>query len=65
MTSNTTISSNKIKAFSEYVDNYDNYDENGNMIQDTISHTNSDLAFSPNFVLSKLTCLVTLFDRKL
>ena len=36
VTGNTTISSNKIKAFSEYVDNYDNYDENGNMIQDTI-----------------------------
>ena len=46
-TGNTTISNNKIKAFNEYVDNYDNYDENGNMIQDTINHTNTDLAFSP------------------
>ena len=48
---NTTISSNKIKAFNEYVDVYDNL-ENGNMIQDTINHTNTDLAFSPNLIAS-------------
>ena len=51
-TGNTTISNNRIKAFNEYVDNYDNYDENGNMIQDTINHTNTDLAFSPNIIAS-------------
>ena len=52
VTGNTSLSSNKIKAFNEYVDNYDNYDDNGNMIQDTIAHTNTDLAFSPNIIAS-------------
>ena len=52
MTGNTSISRNKIKSFNEYVDNYDNYDENDNMIQDTINHTNTDLAFSPNSIAS-------------
>ena len=46
VTGNTTLSSNKIKAFNEYVDNYD---LGG---QDTIAHTNTDLAFSPNIIAS-------------
>lgn len=43
-TGNATLSSNKIRAFNEYVTNYD---IGG---QDTISHSNSDLAFSPNII---------------
>lgn len=43
---NTTLSSNKIKAFNEYVDNYD---IGG---QDTIAHTNTDLSFSPDIIAS-------------
>ncbi len=52
ITGNITLSSNKIKKFNEYVDNYDNYDSNGNMIQDVISHTNTDIAFSPSVISS-------------
>ena len=44
LTGNTTLSNNKIKEFNEFVDNYD---VGG---QDTIAHTNTDLAFSPNIV---------------
>ena len=50
VTGNLTLSQNKIVAFNEYVDNYDNYDANGNMIQDVIAHKNTDIAFSPNLV---------------
>ncbi|MGC4058685.1 MAG: TonB-dependent receptor [Chitinophagaceae bacterium] len=41
---NATLASNKIRAFDEYVDNYDN----GN--QDVIHHTQTDIAFSPSFI---------------
>jgi len=44
LTGNLTLSQNKIESFNEYVDNYD---VGG---QDTISHTNTDLAFSPNVI---------------
>ena len=44
VTGNATLSNNKIKAFNEYVTNYD---ING---QDTIAHSNTDLAFSPNII---------------
>ena len=44
LTGNATFSDNKIKEFNEYVTNYD---LGG---QDTIAHTNSDLAFSPNII---------------
>lgn len=47
---NLTLSRNKINSFNEYVDNYDNYDAEGNMIQDVIQHTNKDIAFSPNVI---------------
>ena len=50
ITGNLTLSQNKIVAFNEYVDNYDNYDANGNMIQDVIAHKNTDIAFSPNII---------------
>jgi len=43
---NATFSNNKIKEFNEFVTNYD---IGG---QDTIAHTNTDLAFSPNIVAS-------------
>jgi iron complex outermembrane receptor protein len=47
---NVSISRNKIRSFREYIDNYDNYDANGNMIQTVIVHNNTDIAFSPNFI---------------
>lgn len=50
VTGNITLSQNKVNTFQELVDNYDNYDVNGNMIQDTIVHSNTDLAFSPNLI---------------
>jgi iron complex outermembrane receptor protein len=43
-TANLNLSSNKIKQFNEYITNYDTGG------QDTISHSNSDLAFSPNII---------------
>jgi iron complex outermembrane receptor protein len=52
LTGNVTLSANKIKAFDEYIDNYDTYDSNGNMIQTIIHHTNTDIAFSPNLIAS-------------
>jgi len=52
LSGNLTLSSNKIKEFDEYVDNYDNYDVDGNMIQDVINHKNTDIAFSPNTIAS-------------
>jgi iron complex outermembrane receptor protein len=42
--SNVTLSRNKIKSFTEYLDNYDT----GN--QDAITRNNTDIAFSPNFI---------------
>ena len=52
ITGNLTLSANKIKQFNEFVDNYDNYDANGNMVQDVIAHTNTDIAFSPSVISS-------------
>jgi iron complex outermembrane receptor protein len=50
ITGNLTLSANKINSFNEYIDNYDNYDSNGNMVQDIITHSNTDIAFSPNLI---------------
>lgn len=50
VTGNLNLSQNKIVAFDEYVDNYDNYDSDGNMIQDVINHKQTDIAFSPNLI---------------
>lgn len=47
---NLMLSQNKIQSYDEYVDNYDNYDIEGNMIQDVITHSNTDIAFSPNVI---------------
>ncbi len=41
---NTTFSRNKIKVFTEYIDNWDTG------LQEQIKHQNTDLAFSPNIV---------------
>ena len=43
---NLTISKNKIKSFTEYVDNYDT----GN--QDPVEHNNTDISFSPAVTVS-------------
>ncbi len=43
---NFTYSINKIKSFTEYVDDYDNGG------QQMIEHNNTDIAFSPNIILS-------------
>ena len=45
---NATFSNNKIKEFNEYLDNYDREDG----LQDTIAHSGTDLAFSPNIIAS-------------
>jgi len=50
VTGNLNLSQNKIANFTEFVNNYDNYDTDGNMIQDVIEHKNTDLAFSPNLI---------------
>ena len=44
LSSNVTLSRNKIKSFTEFIDNYDT----GN--QDAITRNNTDIAFSPNFI---------------
>lgn len=41
---NLAFSVNKIKRFTEYIDNYDTY------TQETITHQNTDIAFSPQWV---------------
>ncbi|MFK7784096.1 MAG: TonB-dependent receptor [Crocinitomicaceae bacterium] len=46
VTGNLSLSQNKIAEFNEFVDNYD---VGG---QDTLVHTNTDLAFSPNIIAS-------------
>lgn len=50
LTGNVSFSTNKIQEFNEYLDNYDNYDSNGNMIQTVIAHTNTDIAFAPSVI---------------
>jgi iron complex outermembrane receptor protein len=52
LTGNVTVSQNKIASFTEFVDNYDNYDSEGNMIQTVIEHENTDIAFSPRLIAS-------------
>ena len=44
LSANTTLSQNKIKSFTEYIDNWDTWG------QETVEHENTDLAFSPNFI---------------
>ena len=44
VTANATFSQNKIKSFTEYIDNYDVG------VQNEKIHTNSDLSFSPNVI---------------
>ncbi|MES2764209.1 MAG: TonB-dependent receptor [Bacteroidota bacterium] len=41
---NITLSQNKIKNYSEFVDNYDTYG------QDTMKYSNTDISFSPNVI---------------
>lgn len=41
---NATFSQNKIKAFNEYIDNWDTWE------QELVQHNNTDIAFSPNVV---------------
>jgi iron complex outermembrane receptor protein len=44
LSSNVTFSRNKIKSFTEFIDNYDTGG------QDAITTNNTDIAFSPNFI---------------
>ncbi len=46
MSGNLTLSENKIKSFTEYIDNYDNG------LQNKIQHENKDIAFSSNIISS-------------
>jgi iron complex outermembrane receptor protein len=41
---NITFSQNKIKAYTEYIDNYDNG------LQNAVKHNNTDISFSPNTI---------------
>jgi len=41
---NTTLSRNKVKAFTEYIDNWDTWS------QETIHHENTDISFSPSLI---------------
>ncbi|MEP6514177.1 MAG: TonB-dependent receptor, partial [Parafilimonas sp.] len=43
---NITISTNKIKSFTEYLDNYDDD------LQKTFTHSNTDISFSPSVIAS-------------
>jgi len=45
-TANATFSKNKIKEFKEFIDNYDTWG------QDSIVYTETDIAFSPNTIIS-------------
>lgn len=45
---NTSLSQNKIEEWTEYVDNWDTWGK------DTITHTNTDIAFSPSIVASSI-----------
>ncbi len=45
---NLTLSRNKIKAFSEYIDNYDDYS------QKIVEHSNTDIAFSPSVIANAM-----------
>jgi iron complex outermembrane receptor protein len=42
---NVTLSKNKVKNYSEFIDNYDIYPG-----QDNIKHSNTDISFSPNVI---------------
>lgn len=42
---NVTLSQNKVKNYSEFIDNYDIYPG-----QDTVQHSNTDISFSPNVI---------------
>ncbi|MCG9911075.1 MAG: TonB-dependent receptor [Flavobacteriales bacterium] len=41
---NIALSTNKIKSFTEFIDNYDTFE------QESIEHKNTDIAFSPNLI---------------
>ena len=41
---NLTLSRNKIKSFTEYIDNWDDYKQN------IVQHTNTDISFSPSVI---------------
>lgn len=41
---NLTLSQNKIKSYTEYIDNYDNG------LQNAVQHNNTDISFSPNTI---------------
>jgi iron complex outermembrane receptor protein len=51
---NATFSQNKIKSYTEYIDNYDDGSQNA------VSHSNTDISFSPN-VISALNVTFTPF----
>lgn len=47
-TANLTLSQNKIKSWTEYVDNWDTWGK------DTVQHSNTNIAFSPNLIASSI-----------
>ncbi len=58
LSGNLTLSKNKIKTFTEYIDNWDTW------AQETVLHENTNLAFSPN-ITAALAFNFSLLDNKL
>lgn len=48
ISANATFSQNKINQYVEYVDNYDTW------LQDSVIHSNTDIAFSPNVIVGAI-----------
>jgi iron complex outermembrane recepter protein len=55
---NATLSQNKIVQFEEYIDNWDTWE------QDVVTHINTDIAFSPNFIAGSELIFTPISDLK-
>jgi iron complex outermembrane receptor protein len=60
---NTTFSSNKIRSFTEYLDEYDA--DNNYIGQQTVNHTNTDISFSPDVIAAGTITFIPLKDMQL
>ncbi|MCB0523119.1 MAG: TonB-dependent receptor plug domain-containing protein [Lewinellaceae bacterium] len=55
---NLALSQNKVKSFTEFIDNWDTWE------QETVVHTNTDLAFSPG-VIANAGIMATIWGKQL
>lgn len=55
---NATLSQNKIVQFDEYIDNWDTWEQN------VVTHTNTDIAFSPNIIAGSELIFTPIIDLK-